>query len=76
MFRPGTLVTIKGTSCVFMSLGHKEGTKNELQSFNGMDIRCRVPVIRCDGEGRQATRREQAEYWKVMREVIRKKEEG
>ena len=64
----GTLLTIEGTSCVFMSLGLVG--KNTIDSFNGVDI-CKGELIsRCDGKARVATRKECAMYWTVMRHHI------
>ena len=47
IFVPGTLITVRGTNCVFMSLGMKHSC--ELESFNGFDISTGHPVRRCDG---------------------------
>ena len=62
---PGKLVTVKGTSCVFMSLGKKKGY--EIESFNGFDLKTGVPVTRCDGVVRPATKLETIKYWDTIR---------
>ena len=61
----GTLLTIEGTSCVFMSLGLID--KNRIDSFNGIDIRKREFISRCDGKARVATKKECEMYWHIMK---------
>ena len=70
LYAPGTLVTIKGTTCVFMSLGLKG--KGELESFNGINIITGEPVTRCDGQARLATKKEQRWYWLSIKKLIYK----
>ena len=71
----GTLLTIEGTSCVFMSLGLID--KNRIDSFNGIDIRKREFISRCDGKARVATKKECAMYWSIMKRHLSKlKEKG
>lgn len=65
---PGTLVTVKGTSCVFMSLGKKKGY--EIGSFNGFDLKTGVPITRCDGVVRLATKSETIKYWDIIRLLV------
>ena len=72
LYAPGTLVTIKGKHCVFMSLGLRN--KNSLDSFNGIDILTGKPVARCDGQARLATKKEQRLYWTYIRSLAIKKE--
>ena len=69
LFKPGTLVTIQGTSCVFMSLGLKSAC--ELDSFNGFDISNMKPVTRCDGKARLATKKECERYWMAMKKMVK-----
>lgn len=71
-YRPGTLITVEGTHCVFMSLGLKKNFK--LDSFNGMDILTGEPVRRCDGTARPATKKESLLYWIHLRNFIKGKE--
>ena len=61
--RKGTLITIKGTNCVFMSLGV---FGNRVESFNGFNLKTMEPVRRCDGKARLATKAEQARYWTCL----------
>lgn len=61
----GTLVTIVGTTCVFMSLG-RDSKPNQLRTLNGIDIKTRTPVTRCDGICRLATKNEVKAYWDIM----------
>lgn len=70
-FKPGTLITVQGTRCVFMSLGLKGD--NTIESMNGIDIITGKPVSRCDGKARLATKREQMWYWIALRHIIEKK---
>lgn len=62
---PGKLVTVKGTSCVFMSLGKKKG--RVIESFNGFDLKTGMPVTRCDGVVRPSTKSETIKYWNIIR---------
>ena len=64
----GTLLTIEGTGCVFMSLGLIG--KNEINSFNGINIHTRELISRCDGKARVATKKECAIYWHVMKQYL------
>ena len=66
--KAGTLITIKGTSCVFMVIGMKD--KNTVDSFNGFDIKTGIAVQKCDGVCRLATKREQSAYWSCLRKFI------
>ena len=66
--RPGALLTVEGTSNVFMSLGLIPGTR-QVDSFNGFDIKAGVPVRRSDGKCRPATKKETDAYWRCMRTV-------
>ena len=68
LFEPGTLITIRGTSCVFMSVGVK--TNNEIDTFNGFDILTGEPVTRCDGQARLATKKECTLYWSALRRKL------
>ena len=61
----GTLITIKGTSCVFMVKGMKD--RNTIDSFNGFYIKTGMVVKSCDGICRLATKREQSAYWSCLR---------
>lgn len=65
LMTPGKLVTVKGTSCVFMCLGKKKGY--EIESFNGFDLKTGMPVTRCDGAVRLATKTETIKYWHIIR---------
>ena len=65
MCKCGTLIAVEGTGCVFMSLGVKGNGK--IDSFNGVNIRKRELVARCEGKGRLATKKECAIYWSVMK---------
>ena len=65
LFEPGTLVTIQGTSCVFMSVGVK--TNKEIDTFHGFDILTGEPGTRCDGQARLATKKECTLYWSALR---------
>lgn len=65
---PGALLTVEGTSNVFMSLGLIPGTR-QVDSFNGFDIKAGVPVRRSDGKCRPATKKETDAYWQCMRTV-------
>ena len=69
----GTLLTIEGSSCVFMSLGFMAG--NRIDSFNGIDIRKREFISRCDGKARLATKRECKMYWSIMKRHLSKLKE-
>lgn len=66
--RPGVLLTVEGTSNVFMSLGLIPDTR-QVDSFNGFDIKAGVPVRRSDGKCRPATKKETDAYWRCMRTV-------
>ena len=72
VYTPGTLVTIKGTKCVFMSLGLRGN--GFLDSFNGINLLTGNPVSRCDGQARLATKKEQRLYWTYIRSLAIKKE--
>ena len=72
VYVPGTLVTIKGTKCVFMSLGLRGN--GFLDSFNGINLLTGNPVSRCDGQARLATKKEQRLYWTYIRSLAIKKE--
>lgn len=65
VYSEGQLVTVQGTSCVFMSLGLIGN--NELNSFNGFDISTGCVVKRCDGKVRLATKKERKRYWLAMK---------
>lgn len=73
IYKPGTLITVQGTYCVFMVIGLKG--KNELDSFNGINVVTGKPVIRCDGRARLATKKEQRLYWTFIKALIHEKEE-
>ena len=73
VYAPGTLVTIKGTKCVFMSLGLRGN--GFLDSFNGINLLTGNPVSRCDGQARLATKKEQKMYWMYIRTLVHKKDE-
>lgn len=68
LFKPGTLVTIQGTHCVFMSLGLKGN--NELESINGINLETKRVVKECNGKARPSTKREAALYWDILRYCI------
>lgn len=68
MYKAGTLITVRGTSCIFMSLGFKG--KNELDSFNGINIATGELIRRCDGIVRLATKREKAKYWEILKRKL------
>lgn len=70
-FAPGTLITVQGTSCVFMSLGMMSAS--ELNSFNGFDMATGQPVTRCDGRVRLATRKECDRYWECLKDLLAKR---
>lgn len=71
----GTLLAIEGTGCVFMSLGLKG--KNEIDSFNGVNIRTMELISICDGVARVATKKECDAYWSIMkRHIANMKQEG
>ena len=65
----GTLFRVLGTNAVFMSLGGCHQGTNHIKSFNGLDIKERVPVTRADGRCRLATKKEQEAYWSVMKDI-------
>lgn len=65
VYTEGQLITVQGTSCVFMSLGLIGN--NELNSFNGFDISTGRVVKRCDGKVRLATKKESKRYWLAMK---------
>ena len=70
MYKCGTLITVEGTGCVFMSLGlHGDGS---VDSFNGVNIRTKELVSRCSGKGRVATKKECAAYWSVIKNHLNK----
>lgn len=70
MCRPGALITVKGTTHVFMSLGLIPKT-HQVDSFNGFDIKTGVPMRRSDGKCRPATKRETDAYWQCIRTFCR-----
>lgn len=70
-FSPGTLITVQGTSCVFMSLGMK--TPCELDSFNGFDLSTGNPVAVCNGRARLSTKKERTKYWNVLKNFVKEK---
>lgn len=65
----GTLFRVIGTDSVFMCLGGLHKGTNNIKSFNGIDIKRRVPVIRADGRCRLATKKEQDAYWGILRDI-------
>ena len=65
----GTLVRVIGTDTVFMCLGGLHKGTNHIKSFNGIDIKKRVPISRADGKCRLATKKEQNAYWDIMRDI-------
>lgn len=73
-FAPGILITVHGTSCVFMSLGMKSAS--ELDSFNGFNIATGQPVTKCDGRVRIATRKESTKYWSILIGFIKNGQEN
>ena len=74
IFRPGTLMRIQGSNCVFMSLGLNPKNNRQIFSFNGMDIVERKPVTRTDGRARPANKWEQNTYWAVLKEITAKQD--
>ena len=70
-FSPGTLITVQGTNCVFMSLGMKSSC--ELDSFNGFDLNTGNPVVVCNGRARLATKKEMVKYWDVLKKFAKEK---
>ena len=62
---PGSLITVKGTQCVFMSLGMETGTK--IGSFNGINLSTGDFINRCDGTVRPSTASEKKKYWECMK---------
>lgn len=73
IYKPGTLIRIVGSDCVFMSLGLVPNNNRQINSFNGIDIVKRKAVTRADGRARPANKHEQATYWNIMKEVIRQR---
>lgn len=71
IFKPGTLMRIVGSDCVFMSLGLVPTNNRRINSFNGIDIVKRKFVTRADGRARPATKWEQNTYWAVLKEKLR-----
>ena len=61
----GNLIAVKGTQCVFMSLGIKN--KNEVDSFNGIDISTGEFVRIKNGIMRPATNIEKKKYWDILK---------
>lgn len=74
IYKPGTLMRIVGSDCVFMSLGLVPTNNRQINSFNGIDIVKRKAVTRADGRARPANKHEQATYWNVMKEILRDKD--
>lgn len=74
IFKPGSLFRVVGSNCVFMSLGLNPRNNREIFSFNGIDIVKREAVTRADGRAHPATKAERETYWKVMKEIIHKKD--
>lgn len=72
IYRPGTLMRIQGSNCVFMSLGLNPRNNKQIFSFYGIDIVERKAVTRADGRARPANKWEQNTYWAVMKEIIDK----
>ena len=70
-FAPGTLITVQGTSCVFMSLGVKSPC--ELDSFNGFDLSTGNPVVVYSGRVRLATKKEVVKYWSILKKFAKEK---
>ena len=70
-FAPGTLITVQGTTWVFMSLGMKSPC--ELDSFNGFDLNTGNPVAVCNGRARLATKKERVKYWNVLKKFAKEK---
>ena len=69
LLSPGTLFRVIGTDAVFMALGGLHKNSNNIRSFNGIDIKNRIPIRRADGRCRLATKKEQDAYWSVMRDI-------
>lgn len=71
MERPGTIIVVEGTCCAFISLGLKGDAIN---TCNGFDLDNGLPVIKCSGKGRLATKEEQAKYWDMFKAYMEKGE--
>lgn len=71
LMKPGTLYTIIGGHCVFVNMGGFKRTSKGLSpyAFNGIDLKERCWVSRCDGRCRLATEKEQKLYWNIIKEL-------
>lgn len=72
LYKAGTLFKVEGTNVVGMSLGCNR--KNEIDSFNLIDILTGESVKRCDGKCRLATKKEQRLYFASLRAIILEKQ--
>ncbi len=67
--KPGALVAIKSTDCVFMSVGLVG--KRQIDVFNGFNLRTGAPERNISGEARLATKAEQGRYWNILRNKLK-----
>ena len=69
--RPGSVYVIIGTHTAFMSLGGFKRTQNGFEpiAINGIYLKHRKLVLRCDGRVRLATKKEEAAYWNIMKQI-------
>lgn len=76
--RPGNVYVIIGAHTAFMSLGGFKRTKNGLEpiAINGIDLKYRKHVSRCDGRVRLATKKEAAAYWNIMKQITNNLQPG
>ena len=76
--RPGNVYVIIGKHTAFMSLGGFKRTQNGLEpiAINGIDLKHRKHVSRCDGRVRLATKKEAAAYWNIMKQITNNLQPG
>lgn len=76
--RPGNIYVIIGAHTAFMSLGGFKRTRNGLEpiAINGIDLKHRNIVPRCDGRVRLATKKEVAAYWNIMKQITNNLQPG
>lgn len=76
--RPGNVYVIIGAHTAFMSLGGFKRTQNGLEpiGINGIDLKNRKHVSRCDGRVRLATKKEAAVYWNIMKQITNSLQPG
>lgn len=76
--RPGNVYVIIGTHTAFMSLGGFKRTKNGFEpiSINGIDLKNKQLVYRCNGRVRLATKKEAAAYWSIMKQITNSLQPG